>query len=411
MATQFPKSFSSDSIALEINQLIDRLILSLEQRRIHLLNTLRKMCDEIIGNQCILQEVEEQLVEIHSTVEAKVKHNLLHTMQTRIIREMRAKQTQLRVALPPNQELRFVCGTLDIEEQISRLGEITQIEINPITTIPNYAAFQQPTVAVGKQGSVPGELNWPRGVSVDHQTGHIYLADSGNSRIQIFSQTGEHLNQFGDRHLNKPHGILIHRNSLYVTDTSHRAILMFELPALNIVKRVGRKGSGNEEFNQPCQLAISPNELLYVADEYNDRLQILNTNLVFQGSLRHQSVTQPVDVKFTNNEIFVLSFSDNPCLHVFTLSGDKSRSIVTRGPIGMQVEGACFFCLDGHDNIVISDSIAHSIKVFSQAGCLLHTIGQPTGILYYPRGIAVLNENKLICVSSNDKFGLVIFSN
>ena len=51
---------------------------------------------------------------------------------------------------------------------------------------------------------------------------------------------------------------------------------------------------------------------------------------------------EPVDVKFTSDEMFVLSLEDNPCIHVFTLSGEKSRSIVTRGGIGMQVSGAFF---------------------------------------------------------------------
>ena len=406
MATQYSESFSSDSIVLEINQSIDRLILSLEQRRLQLLNTLRKMCDTIIGSQV----AEEQLVEIRTTLETKVKHNLLYSMQTRLINEIKAK----RATLPTQQKLRFDCDTLNLEKQIARLGDITQFCVTPIQEIPDYSAFQQPNVAVAVQGSGPGELNWPRGISVSQQSEHIYVADSDNNRIQIFSEKGDHLTQFGDRHLKKPHGILIHQNSIFVTDTSRHAILVFELPSLKMLERVGHKGSGNDEFHQPCQVAISPSELLYVADEYNDRLQILNTNLAFKGSLRHSTMTQPVDVKFTQSEMFVLSFSDNPCLHVFTLSGEKSRSIVTRGTVGMQVEGAFFFCLDGHDNIVISDSIAHSIKVFSKVGNLLHTIGQqgqPTGMLYYPRGIAILNKNKLICVSSKDKFGLLIFSN
>ena len=125
-------------------------------------------------------------------------------------------------------------------------------------------------------------------------------------------------------------------------------------------------------------------------------------------------MSHPVDVKFSNNEMFVLSCEDNPCLHVFSLSGEKSRSIVTSGIFGMQVSIPYSFCLDGHNNILISDCYASNIRVFSPEGDLLHTIGQQghqAGTFYLPTGIAI-NNNKLICVSYNliSNFALQIFS-
>ena len=215
------------------------------------------------------------------------------------------------------------------------------------------------------------------------------------------------LNQFTHRHLYTPYGILIQQDNIYVTNLFRQAIILFKLPDLTMMKRVGKEGSGNEEFDTPRQLAISPNQLLYVADTGNNRLQILSTSLVFQGSLKHQTMTQPVDVKFSNNEIFVSSCKDNPCIHVFSLSGEKSRSLVTGGGVK-----SMFFCLDGQNNIVISDCSAHNIKVFSPAGDLLHTIGQvgdEAGMFIYPKSIAI-NNNKLICLSENPNFGLQIFS-
>ena len=130
------------------------------------------------------------------------------------------------------------------------------------------------------------------------------------------------------------------------------------------------------------------------------------------SSLKHRTMTQPVDVKFSNNEIFVLSRVDNPCLHVFSLSGEKSRSLVTRGMVGMQIERAYFFHLDKRNNIIISDFNSDTIKVFSPAGDLLHTIGQKgqeAGMFDSPHGIAI-NNNKLVCISNNKIFGLQIFS-
>ena len=362
-----------------------------------------------------LRQMEEQLVESQRVLEGLMTHNELRAMQERMVAEMEAKRAELQANVPPPQEVRFMCDTRDLEEHISRLGEIVRIDIPPIPpmpVIPDYAAFQKPIVAVGKQGSAPGELHYPRGVSIELESGHIYVADMLNHRIQIFSQTGDCLNQFSHQHLKSPCGILIHLDNIYVTDTKQHAIFLFKLPDLTMIKRVGKRGSGNKGFNYPRQLAISPNQHLYVADTDNHRLQILSANLSFQDSLRHQAMSHPVDVKFSNNEMFVLSCADNPCLHVFSLSGEKSRSIVTSGGIGMQVSGPFFFCLDGHNKIVISDCLADNIKLFSPEGDLLHTIGQQghqTGMFYYPKGIAI-NNNKLVCLSRNSNFGLQIFS-
>ena len=418
MATQLPELIPVpivDPVATAINQSIDRLILFLEQRRVQLLTELRDTREEMGANRVARQQMEEQLAESRRMLEGLMTHNELHSMQERMVADLEIKMAQLQADAPPPQEVRFLCDTRDLEEHIAHLGEIVRLDIPPIPPmpeIPNYAAFQQPIVVVGKHGSYPGELYFPYGVSIELESGHIYVADIINNRIQIFSQTGDYLNQFGHQHLYRPYGILIHQDNIYVTDIYHHAIILFKLPYLTMIKRVGKEGTGNEEFNHPRQLAISPNQLLYVADRDNNRLQILSANLDFQGSLKHQTMTRPEDVKFSNNEIFVLSLEDNPCIHVFSLSGEKSRSLVTRGGIGMQVKGAYFFCLDGQNNIVISDYYAHNIKVFSPAGDLLHTIGQEgreAGMFYYPTGIAI-NNNKLICLSNNRNFGLQIFS-
>ncbi|KAI6654154.1 NHL repeat containing protein [Oopsacas minuta] len=411
MATQFPETICMpllDPIEVEINQSIDRLISILNQRRVHLLTTLRNRREEIRANQLARKQTDQQLLEARTLLEGQITHNLLQSMQGRIGAEMEAKKAEIHANIPPPQELKFVCDTHDIEEFIACLGEITQHEIQ----IPKYSAFQQPIFAVGERGSEPGEFDGPRGVSIETHSGHIYVADWRNSRIQIFSQTGDLVNIFGDQHLNKPWGVLIYQDNIYVTDTGHHTILQYKLSDLTMIKLVGSQGSGSEEFDSLKQLAISPNQHLYVPDHNNNRIQIMTTNLEFKDSLRHESMTQPVDVKFSNKEMFVMSYKDNPCIHVFTLSGEKSRSLVTRGK-GMQVASASFFCLDAQSNILISDSGANKIKVFSPEGNLLHAIGKAgceRGMFDELTGIAIHKNRKLITLSRNKNFGLQIYT-
>ena len=416
MATQFPESSLVslvDPVELAINQSFDSLIKSLEERRTHLLSTLSQKRGEMRDDELAFQQVKQQLAKSRGLIEGELKHNLLHSMRERIVADMECKNAELQARLPPPQELAFVCDTKQLNELIYLLGQIVLVDIPtspPVQAIPNYSAFHQPILAVGKRGTAPGEFDSPRNISIETESGHIYVTDCNNSRIQLFSSTGEYLNQFGDQHLKWPCGILNHLDNIYVTDTWHHNLSQFKLPELNMIKQVGRRGSGNEEFISPSQLAISPNNLLYVADQANNRLQILTSSLSFRGTLQHQTMKRPVDVKFTQKEIFVLTYK-NSTIHVFTLSGRKSRTIVTRN--GMQDLKACSFCLDGQNNLIISDSIAHNIKVYSPDGALLHTIGEEgheAGMFHYPRGIAILNSTKLVCVSHNKNFRLQIFS-
>src|SRR6185369_4936415 len=48
----------------------------------------------------------------------------------------------------------------------------------------------------GKMGNAPGEFNRPEGLCVDAQD-RIYVADSCNHRIQIFSPDGKFLRAYG----------------------------------------------------------------------------------------------------------------------------------------------------------------------------------------------------------------------
>ena len=122
-------------------------------------------------------------------------------------------------------------------------------------------------------------------------------------------------------------------------------------------------------------------------------------------------MTLPCDVKLLDNKVFVLSLN-NPCLHVFSQSGEELRSFITSDLQGSkQVKRGYYFCFDKQQNILISAFEDNSIKVFSQKGALLHTLGhtQEEEKKIRPRGIVVTNDNKIICSSFDTKFGLHIF--
>ena len=150
------------------------------------------------------QEMETQIAETRGCLEGQLMHNKLHSMHGRLVVELEATRAEITANATPPQDSMFLCDTRDTELRISFLGEIVQFDI---PAVPNYAAFLQPSVGVGKKGNATGELREPRGVTIEQSSGHIYVAERYNSRIQIFSETGEYINQFGQQHLQAPWGI------------------------------------------------------------------------------------------------------------------------------------------------------------------------------------------------------------
>ena len=269
--------------------------------------------------------------------------------------------------------------------------------------------------AFAKEGKGAGNLWYPHSVAIDPATNHIYVAEGGVmfARVSIFSESGEYLNSYTHEHMESLCGIAIHENNLYVTDWEVHAVFHLKIDAdFRLVGMLGSRGSGIGQFDGPRQLSISTNGDVYIADTNNNRIQILDNSLHPIRKLRHPSMHRPCDVKLTTEEIYVLSNDDSLCVHVFNHTGHKIRSLITCGR-GMQVTSSFFFCLDTKKNLFICDNWNHQIKIFSNEGSLLHTIGgrgHHAGMFDPPEGLALISNQKIVTVSINPNYILQIFS-
>ena len=291
---------------------------------------------------------------------------------------------------------------------ISRLGEIEHVPVY----VPRYDTCHTSIVATGKQGSDHGELFGPFGVAIHEETHQIFVANHLNDRVEIFSETGEFFHQLGVGQLSHPWGIAIHGDSVYVSCIGDHTVSKFSLTELCLVRRIGGKGSDNGQFNDPLQLTTDLIGRVFIVDTGNNRICIHDPDLNHLRNITLPSMSPPFDVKVSRDRLYVLCADNNPCLLVLTLEGDKLHSLITCGE-GMDVLGPSFFCLDPLNNFVLSDDESHSIRVFSPEGNLLHTIGREghePGMFCHPLGVAVAPNGRLVCVSSNENYGLQIFS-
>ncbi len=106
----------------------------------------------------------------------------------------------------------------------------------------------------------------------------MYVADSDNHRIQVFTAEEKFLRMFG-RHgqgrgeLNCPISIAIDTNDrVYVGDLNH-LVSVFTSDG-QFITSFGGLGNGPGEFNYPCGLAVNASGVVYVCDYDNDRIQL-----------------------------------------------------------------------------------------------------------------------------------------
>ena len=240
------------------------------------------------------------------------------------------------------------------------------------------------------------EFELPLGVSVDTNE-NIYSTDYHKSRLVVFSSDTTEVRYIEDQHLKSPYGICVSNDCIFVTDYGNNQLSKFKCDG-TFQEQVGSEGSKDTEFNLPSGLDIDSDDLIYICDNYNDRISVYDTDLQWKRTLKHNDITRPTDIKIRDS-LFILY----QCRHLCILS--KSGELINKLPnIADNVKLAFWFCLDKTGNILISDRDAGVIKLFTPTGMLKHTLGsdlQDNGLSYChsSRGIAISPEGKIVSVT------------
>src|ERR1700733_1812010 len=137
----------------------------------------------------------------------------------------------------------------------------------------------------GEFGTKPGQLNAPEGVAVvpagaitSSTSGEVWVSDSGNNRVDEFSETGEYIGSFGvagsgNGQLKAPDGIAFSGEDAYIVDSGNDRVQEFSISGQYLAK-FGTKGTGNGQFEAPYGIATEPvSSDLYIADSANNRIQ------------------------------------------------------------------------------------------------------------------------------------------
>src|SRR6478735_8764574 len=115
----------------------------------------------------------------------------------------------------------------------------------------------------GSLGSDHGQFSGPAGVAVD-ANGHVYVADTGNHRIEKFDADGGFVRAWGsygsgNGQFRYPGGVAVDAHGhVYVADTWHHRIEKFDANG-EFLLAWGSSGSGKHQFSFPEGVAVDGN--------------------------------------------------------------------------------------------------------------------------------------------------------
>ncbi len=127
----------------------------------------------------------------------------------------------------------------------------------------------------GSSGSLDGQFNSPTGIATD-ALGNLYVADTGNQRIQKFDKWGTFLAKWGtsgnaDGSLCDPNGIATYAGHVFVSDSCNDRIQEFDASGIFVAKW-GAAGGGDGQLISPTGIAVAAGNV-YVVDSGNQRIQ------------------------------------------------------------------------------------------------------------------------------------------
>ncbi|KAI8516185.1 hypothetical protein Bbelb_069980 [Branchiostoma belcheri] len=293
---------------------------------------------------------------------------------------------------------RTVFQALDVDFQ-SLASAMSRMTLEPVSLQPGNV-LNTGQVRFGGRGSENGQFSWPTGVTVS-EDGVIFVADYDNERIQSFHSQGRYLSQFQTlvpgrpSRTMKPQGV--------------------DLDAFGNLWVVGYNVA------ETCDLLVQFSR----TGECLNKIPLTHTGY-FRGLAVNQRTNQILVTETTatnqpspstgvtfRGEIKVLK-PDGTLVRVIGGSQQKTwlQPFWTKSGPHEEIRYPRYVTVDRHGNIIVSDTVDHCIKIFSETGEFQFKFGEDgkgDGQLRYPRGVCT-DDSGNIAVADEGNQRVEIFN-
>ncbi|MFO7684433.1 MAG: 6-bladed beta-propeller, partial [Chloroflexota bacterium] len=269
-------------------------------------------------------------------------------------------------------------------------------------------------------GSSEGQFTTPRNVAVAPD-GTIFVADSGNHRIQVFDENGRFLTSWGDfgvapGQFNEPWGIAADDEFVYVADTWNYRIQKFSHDG-QLIGSYGQNGSpigdtdpGLGLFYGPRAIALVDDNLFAITDTGNHRLQLMDENGNFLdtvGLLGNQpgQFNEPVGLATGPNGDVYVADTWNGRVQEFTPSLNPVNEWPVNGWFSQSIDNKPYIALDSANRIYVTDPEGFRVLIFDNMGNYLGrfgTYGAAANQFALPVGIAIDAQDNVYVVDAHN---------
>ena len=212
-----------------------------------------------------------------------------------------------------------------------------------------------------REGKLQGQVRAPRGFFVDPK-GLLYVADTGNDRVQIFKADGTYDNMFGE------------------------------------------SGSGEGQFRQPSSVAVNAKGNIFVADTKNKMIKAFSADGMFLFAVGPDfgsvMLANPVTVRCDDKKnVYVL---DSVLKKVIVLN-DMGKFLRVWDDSG-SLQDPASLAYDGKGFFYVLDKGSFNVKIFDEAGSFTASFfakGRGERELWEPQYLAFANDKIYVSDTEN----------
>ena len=297
--------------------------------------------------------VKKEVYSIEYIPKVRGRHHLLISVDGRPIT---GSPFSVSVRIPPtrlDKPVRKIQGIEPWFLTVNSLNEVIVSDNDRDVVIMNKQGERLRNISKTQHG-----FDYVSGVAVDKDD-NIFVSDNGNHCVYKFNKNGELLERVGKRgsgpgEFNNPRGVAVAGDCVFVCDCDNHRIQVLTRE-LQPVKQFGSRGSGDGHLYYPDSIAVDSEGMLYVSDYNNHRVQV-----------------------FTGNGEFVYSFGKKG-------SGQGKLN----GPLGVCVDASYVYVADNSNN---------RVSVFTKNGQFITSFGE--GHITGPNGVFVDSDGFLYVCST-----------
>ncbi len=229
----------------------------------------------------------------------------------------------------------------------------------------------------GLSGTGNGEFNEPKGVAID-SSGHVWVADTSNNRIQEFSSAGAFMLKFGEKgseegKLEAPRALTVDsKGNVWVTDTANHRVEEFS-SAGKFEKKIGSYGSGNGQFGEPKGIAIDLHGNIWVSDVGNHRIEEFKENGEYENQAgkagkANGDLEEPMGLATDASGNVWVADNYNQRIEEFSSTGQFVTSYGSAGSGNGQFQEPLGVVVASSGDVLVVDAHNSRVQSFTPAG-------------------------------------------